>query len=114
MGTLGRTTATAAIAVVILTGPTRGDELCPTSPCDPPPTGGTIVNTCYPGAALSLPAGSTSIPVGTPTQGTAIQSGDLLLVMQMQDADINVDDDGNYATSPAPTPGRSAPRTIRR
>ncbi|HVI06940.1 MAG TPA: C25 family cysteine peptidase, partial [Candidatus Binatia bacterium] len=47
------------------------------------------LNTYYPGTA-SVAAGSTLIPIGTPTgAGTAIAKGNLLLVIQMQDAGIN-------------------------
>ncbi|MCJ8282308.1 MAG: hypothetical protein MJK14_21365 [Rivularia sp. ALOHA_DT_140] len=48
-----------------------------------------VVNTYFPGTA-NVNAGDTSIPIGTPTgASTPIQAGDLLLVMQMQGADIN-------------------------
>ncbi|MGA8764197.1 MAG: hypothetical protein WB562_15120, partial [Candidatus Sulfotelmatobacter sp.] len=48
-----------------------------------------VVNTYYPGTA-SVAAGAKSIPVGTPTgAGTAITAGNLLLVIQIQDAGIN-------------------------
>ncbi len=48
-----------------------------------------IVNTYYPGSATTA-AGSTSISVGSPSgSATAIAAGDLLLVIQMQDAEIN-------------------------
>jgi uncharacterized repeat protein (TIGR01451 family) len=51
-----------------------------------------VLNTYYPGTA-SVAAGATSIPVGTATgAGSAIAAGNLLLVIQMQDASIN---DGN-------------------
>ena len=47
------------------------------------------LNTYYPGTA-SVAAGAQSIPVGTPTgAGAAIATGNLLLVIQMQDASIN-------------------------
>jgi uncharacterized repeat protein (TIGR01451 family) len=47
------------------------------------------VNTYYP-ATGSVAAGATSIPVGTPTgAGAAIAAGNLLLVIQMQDASIS-------------------------
>jgi uncharacterized repeat protein (TIGR01451 family) len=53
------------------------------------------LNTYYPGTA-SVAAGATSIPVGTATgAGTAIAAGNLLLVIQMQDASIN--DSNNVA-----------------
>jgi len=47
------------------------------------------LNTYYPGTA-NVAAGATSIPVGAATgAGTAIAAGNLLLVIQMQDASIN-------------------------
>ena len=55
-----------------------------------------VVNTYYPGTA-SVTAGATSIPVGAPTgAGTAIAAGNLLLVIQMQDAGINVSNSVAY------------------
>ena len=55
--------------------------------------GGTLsgtVNTYYPGTA-SVAKGATSIPVGAATgAGGTIASGSLLLVIQMQDASINI------------------------
>ena len=55
-----------------------------------------IVNTYYPGSA-SAASGATSISVGTPVgSATAIASGDLLLVMQMQDAAINATNSTSY------------------
>lgn len=54
-----------------------------------------VLNTYYPGTA-SVAAGATSIPVGAATgAGTAIAAGNLLLVIQMQDASIN--DSNNVA-----------------
>jgi uncharacterized repeat protein (TIGR01451 family) len=48
-----------------------------------------VLNTYYPGTA-SVTAGATSIPVGAATgAGTAIAAGNLLLIIQMQDATIN-------------------------
>ncbi|MGD0567241.1 MAG: C25 family cysteine peptidase [Candidatus Sulfotelmatobacter sp.] len=47
------------------------------------------LNTYYPGTA-SVAAGATSIPVGAATgTGSAIAAGNLLLIIQMQDAGIN-------------------------
>jgi uncharacterized repeat protein (TIGR01451 family) len=55
-----------------------------------------VLNTYYPGTA-SVAAGATSIPVGTATgAGTAIASGDLLLVIQMQDATLNLSNNVAY------------------
>ena len=48
-----------------------------------------VQNTYYPGTA-SVAAGATSIPVGAATgAGSAIAAGNLLLIIQMQDASIN-------------------------
>jgi uncharacterized repeat protein (TIGR01451 family) len=61
--------------------------------------GGTLtgtVNTYYPGMA-SVAAGATSIPIGTATgAGSAIAVGNLLLVIQMQDASIDVVNSSAY------------------
>ena len=55
-----------------------------------------IVNTYYPGST-TVAAGSTSIPVGSPSgSATAIAAGDLLLVIQMQDAEIDSTNTGAY------------------
>jgi len=56
-----------------------------------------IVNSYYPGTANAT-AGETSIPVGTARAGggPAIAAGDLLLVVQMQGADINGNNDERY------------------
>src|SRR5689334_18441251 len=60
-------------------------------------TANNIVNTYYPGTSTNLTSGSTSIPVGGASgAGTAIQAGDLLLVMQMQGADINSTNSNSY------------------
>ncbi|MGD0758118.1 MAG: C25 family cysteine peptidase [Candidatus Sulfotelmatobacter sp.] len=49
-----------------------------------------VINTYYPGTA-SVAAGATSIPIGTAAgAGSAIAAGNLLLVIQMQDASIDV------------------------
>ena len=50
---------------------------------------GGVLNSYYPGTA-SVAAGATSIPVGAATgAGSAIAAGNLLLIIQMQDASIN-------------------------
>lgn len=64
-----------------------------------------IVNTYYPGTA-SAAAGSTSIAVGTAAgAATPIAAGDLLLVIQMQGADINTNNTGAYGDGVAGNPG---------
>jgi len=55
-----------------------------------------VVNTYYPGTT-SVAAGATSIPLGAATgAGTAIAAGNLLLVIQMQDATINTSNSVAY------------------
>ncbi len=55
-----------------------------------------VINTYFPGTA-DVAAGATSIPIGTSTgASTPIQAGDLLLVMQMQGADINSSNTNSY------------------
>ncbi len=69
--------------------------------------GGTIsgvVNTYYPGTA-SVSAGSTSIAIGSSTgSATPIASGDLLLVIQMQDAAINSNNSDSYGDGVSGSP----------
>ncbi len=57
------------------------------------PTG--VINTYYPGTGTAT-SGATSIPVGTPSTGTAIAANDLLLVIQMQDAAIDSSNTDSY------------------
>ncbi len=58
-----------------------------------------IVNTYYPGNGTAS-AGSTSISIGTSTgAGVPIASGDLLIVIQMQDAAINSSNTSSYGGS---------------
>ncbi|HEY6900242.1 MAG TPA: hypothetical protein VI233_06355, partial [Puia sp.] len=69
-----------------------------------PTNGSTNVNT-YPGTYFSisggdLPAGSTSIALSSATYGsTPISKGDILLIIQMQGAQINAVNTSNYGAS---------------
>jgi uncharacterized repeat protein (TIGR01451 family) len=54
-----------------------------------------VVNTYYPGTA-SVSVGATSIPIGTANGSGTIALGTELLVIQMQDASINVSNTGAY------------------
>jgi uncharacterized repeat protein (TIGR01451 family) len=64
-----------------------------------------IVNTYYPGNA-SVSAGGTTLSVGAATGATAtIATGDLLLVMQMQDATINTSNSDVYGDGVGGDPG---------
>lgn len=63
-----------------------------------------IVNTYYPGTA-DANIGDTTIPVGAPSgAATPIDAGDLLLVMQMQGADINSTNTDAYGNGAAGGP----------
>jgi uncharacterized repeat protein (TIGR01451 family) len=58
-----------------------------------------VVNTYYPGTALAS-AGQKSITVGASSgSATTISAGDLLLIIQMQDADIQYTNDNNYGSN---------------
>ncbi|MGA9752001.1 MAG: hypothetical protein WBS54_09450, partial [Acidobacteriota bacterium] len=80
-----------------LYAPEAGPVLCGNPGKDG--AGGTltgVINTYYPLTA-SVSAGATSIPVGSSAgASTPISAGDLLLVMQMQAAQIDADDSSNY------------------
>src|SRR5262245_35247764 len=64
-----------------------------------------VVNTYYPGSA-DVAAGATSISLGAATgASTAISSGDLLLVIQMQDASIASTNNSRYGDNVNGDPG---------
>ncbi|MBD2489785.1 DUF11 domain-containing protein [Aulosira sp. FACHB-615] len=75
-------------------------QLCATPGKDGPSSLGGIINTYYPGATnTTVAAGSTSIPVGAINPNgstTPITAGDLLLIIQMQGADINSSNTDSY------------------
>lgn len=83
--------------------------LCAIPGADGP--GGTltgIVNTYYPGTSLA-PSGATSISLGSPSgAATPITAGDLLLLIQMQDAAFNSTNTGAYGDGVAGDPARGA------
>lgn len=67
-----------------------------------------VVNTYYPGTA-SAGAGATSISIGSPSGAlTSITSGDLLLVVQMQDAAINSTNTDSYGDGVGGSPASGA------
>ncbi len=71
-------------------------DVCGTPGKENPTVLAGVIDTYYPGTA-TVSTGATSIPLGT-AQGapTPITAGDLLLVIQMQDASISVSNDANY------------------
>jgi hypothetical protein len=69
-----------------------------------------VVNTYYPSIA-SVSAGATSIqvaPINSAGNTIPINTGDLLLVIQMQDADINFTDSTNYGANNGTASGASS------
>jgi uncharacterized repeat protein (TIGR01451 family) len=66
---------------------------------DGPASLGGIINTYYPGINASVSAGSQSITLGSSAGSTTgISSGDLLMVIQMQDATINSSNTAAYGS----------------
>src|SRR5678815_1974192 len=99
MGRVGKFVVLLLVPLAAAVAPeTVNAQTCGLSP------GGTlsgVVNTYYPGAN-SPAAGATSVTVGTLRAGgstTPIAAGDLLLIIQMQDADINSDNDNDYGAN---------------
>jgi uncharacterized repeat protein (TIGR01451 family)/fimbrial isopeptide formation D2 family protein len=90
------TFATAALLLVALTSAAQG-QICANPGRDGP--GGTlsgVINTYYPGTA-NASAGAKSISIGSSVGAlTPIATGDLLLVIQMQDATINSTNSDSY------------------
>lgn len=93
------------IAILVIVSPFTRAQSCGTPGKDGSP--GTItgvVNTYYPGAA-DVAAASTSISLGAATgASTAITSGDMLLVIQMQDASINSSNTNSYGNGVSGNP----------
>ncbi len=90
--------AITASLVAVVREPARAAALCATPGRDGTSTITGIVNTYYAGSA-SAAAGATSITVAahaTGDAGTAIASGDLLLVIQMQGATFNSGNSSSY------------------
>jgi hypothetical protein len=88
----------ATLSGTTATGTISNDDAASTASCNSGAISG-IINTYYTGAA-SVSSGATSITVGTSSgASTGITAGDLILVMQMQDAAIDVTNSSSYGTS---------------
>jgi len=98
----------AMVYLFLLAIPIDSRAVCTsTSARDGSSTLSSVVNTYYPSVAGSIAnAGATSLQVGTP-QGSAvaIASGDLLLVIQMQDANCIWTNTDTYGDNVAGAPG---------
>ncbi|HYB53260.1 MAG TPA: isopeptide-forming domain-containing fimbrial protein, partial [Thermoanaerobaculia bacterium] len=90
--------------------PALAQPSCATPGKDGP--GGTlagVVNTYYPALPGIVAAGSTSIPLGAAVGASQpISSGDLVLVIQMQDAAIDSTNTGSYGDGIAGDPARGS------
>ena len=98
-----------ALYLVLFPRPVSAASFCATPGADGSPSAlsGTT-NTYYPGIA-SVSAGVSSIPVGSSSGNSAqIAAGDLLLVIQMQDADISYSNGANYGATDGSGSGYTA------
>ncbi|GAC1379872.1 MAG: hypothetical protein NVSMB30_27750 [Hymenobacter sp.] len=68
-------------------------------------SGPSAPNTFYPGLSMATVGGVTAITVGTALGATPVAAGDLVLVMQMQDAAINTTNTAAYGTFSSSTAG---------
>lgn len=104
----------AIITVLLITwfSGTSYAQTCATPGKDGP--GGTlngVVNTYYPGIA-NANAGASSISLGAATgTATPISAGDLLLVIQMQDAALNTSNNSNYGSGTGTGTGSTSIRS---
>jgi len=91
-------TAQAAILNVAVSpiGPAGTASSCATPGRDGSPTITASPNTYYPAANQTVAAGATSLSVGAAVGNTPIAAGDLLLVIQMQGADIDYSNTDSY------------------
>ena len=85
----------ALVAALLLPGAELRAQTCP-------PTVTTTINsspnTYYPGTTATLSAGATSIALGPVTYGTVpISANDIVLIIQMQGAQISVTNNTNYS-----------------
>lgn len=89
-----------ALAGVFATGNAYAAPMCPVPDPNPPANAMGVVNTYFAGTG-SLNSGATQLTLGARHAGSAagdIQAGDLLLVIQMQDAEINSSNNANYGS----------------
>ena len=88
--------------------PVTAAQVCANPGKDGAATPSGTINTYYPGTA-SVSSGATSIPVGSSSgNATQISNGDLLLVIQMQDADINYTNTSSYGAGSGSGSGYSS------
>src|SRR5438132_12217518 len=94
----------AMVAFVIPPASVEAAGTCATPGRDGTATLNSVINTYYPGA-LTAAAGATTITLGPATgAGTPIAVGDLVVVIQMQDAAIDSTNTGAYGNAVAGDP----------
>src|SRR5437763_6490177 len=94
----------AIVSIVIPAAPAEAASTCATPGRDGTATLNSVINTYYPGT-LTAAAGATTITLGAATgAATPIAVGDLVLVIQMQDAAINSTNSGAYGNAVAGDP----------
>src|SRR5256714_8951157 len=102
--TRGLLLAAGLLALVVRPVPAEAAGGCATPPIGGPVSLSGVINAYYPGSA-SASAGSTTITLGAATgAATPIAVGDLLLVIQMQDAGIDSTNTGAYGNGVAGDP----------
>src|SRR5580658_4525183 len=85
----------ALLPLLLLAGARLHAQSCPSSVTTTTIT--SFTNTYYPGGQALVSAGSTSIVIGAATYGTTpISIGDVLLIIQMQGAQINSTNASTY------------------
>ncbi|HVS07651.1 MAG TPA: hypothetical protein VHK65_15995, partial [Candidatus Dormibacteraeota bacterium] len=102
-GTLALLLAAAVIAVVVPSIPAESAGQCATPGRDGTATLNGVINTYYPGSGTASGAGAITLGAATGA-ASPIAIGDLVLVIQMQDAAINSTNTGAYGDGVAGDP----------
>ena len=95
------------VETVVSPDPVAAAPLCATPPLTGTTTISGVVNTYYPGTTATLSAGqaSTTVTVGAGVgAGTPLAVGDMVLIVQMQGAEINATNTGAYGDGGAGDP----------
>ena len=92
-------------AILLAPSAVRGD-ICGNPGTNGAGSGGGVVNTYYPPASLgTIGPTDTTLNLGTATGAAAtLKFGDMLLIIQMQDAEFNSQDDNHYGDGVAESP----------
>ncbi|MFA5590925.1 MAG: DUF11 domain-containing protein [Lysobacteraceae bacterium] len=86
---------------VVAAGGAQAAQVCPVPDPNPPSSATGVVNAYFAGTSGTLASGATQLTLGNRHGGSAagdIQAGDLLLVIQMQDAQIDSSNNANYGS----------------